>query len=93
MGLPSPFVFYALVDIVIRFFDTALPVLIRSSVRSNQSFLLKMEYHHHHSGSLFQYSIVFLYYFLEVRVFEADRFLSDRGTTGKVQLLPSLFPD
>ena len=30
--LPSPFVFYALVDIVIRFFDTDLSVLIRLSV-------------------------------------------------------------
>ena len=32
MGLPSSFVFYALVDIVIRFFDTDLSVLIRLSV-------------------------------------------------------------
>ena len=32
MGLPSPFVFYALVDIVIRFFDTDLSLLIRFSV-------------------------------------------------------------
>ena len=32
MRLPSPFVFYALVDIVIRFFDTDLFVLIRLSV-------------------------------------------------------------
>ena len=32
MGLPSPFVFYALVNIAIRFFDTDLSVLIRLSV-------------------------------------------------------------
>ena len=32
MGLLSPFVFYALVEIVIRFFDTDLSVLIRYSV-------------------------------------------------------------
>ena len=32
MGLPSSFVFYALVDIVIRFFDTDLSELIRLSV-------------------------------------------------------------
>ena len=32
MGLPSSFVFYALIDIVIRFFDTDLYVLIRLSV-------------------------------------------------------------
>ena len=32
MGLPSPFVFYALVDIVIRFFDTHLSLLMRFSV-------------------------------------------------------------
>ena len=32
MGLPSSFVFYALVDIVLRFFDTDLSVLIRLSV-------------------------------------------------------------
>ena len=32
MGLPSPFVFYALADIAIRFFDTYLSVLIRLSV-------------------------------------------------------------
>ena len=32
MLLPSSFVFYALVDIVIRFFDTNLSVLIRLSV-------------------------------------------------------------
>ena len=29
MGLPSPFAFYALVEIVIRFFDNNLSVLIR----------------------------------------------------------------
>ena len=86
MGLPSPFVFYALVDIVIRFLDTALPVLIRSSVRSNQSFVLKMEYHHHHSGSRIP---IFhrLFVLFPRSQSEADRFLSDRGTTGKVQLL------
>ena len=32
MGLPSPFVFNAIVDIVTRFFDTDLSVLISSSV-------------------------------------------------------------
>ena len=32
MGLPSPFVLYALVDIVIRFFDTDLSLLIRFSM-------------------------------------------------------------
>ena len=32
MGLPSPFVFYALADIAIRFFDTYLSVVIRLSV-------------------------------------------------------------
>ena len=32
MELPSSFVLYALVDIVIRFFDTDLSVLIRLSV-------------------------------------------------------------
>ena len=32
MGLPSPIVFYALVDIVIRFFDNDLSVLMRLSV-------------------------------------------------------------
>ena len=32
MGLQSPFVFYALVDIVTRFFDTDLCLLIRLSV-------------------------------------------------------------
>ena len=32
MGLPSSFVFYALIDIVLRFFDTDLYVLIRLSV-------------------------------------------------------------
>ena len=32
MKLPSSFVLYALVDIVIRFFDTDLSVLIRLSV-------------------------------------------------------------
>ena len=32
MGLPSSFVFYALVDIVIRLFDTDLSVLICLSV-------------------------------------------------------------
>ena len=32
MGLPSPFVLYALVDIVIRFFDTDQSLLIRFSM-------------------------------------------------------------
>ena len=32
MKLPSPFVFYAVVDIVIRFFNTDLSLLIRLSV-------------------------------------------------------------
>ena len=32
MGLPSPFVFNAVVDIVTRFFDIDLSVLISSSV-------------------------------------------------------------
>ena len=32
MGLPSPFVFNAVVDIVTRFFDTDLSVLVSSSV-------------------------------------------------------------
>ena len=33
MGIPSPFVFYALVDIVIRFFDTVWPVYTNTFVR------------------------------------------------------------
>ena len=32
MGLPSPFLFYALVDFIIRFFDTDLSLLICLSV-------------------------------------------------------------